>query len=250
MKFGVADYGMFIWDGGLYDIEERLLDLKKLGYNGTERLEAVSPSDALYKAALYRKLGMDFSTCRGPSVQVTTEWTAALGKNYVWLTPGDCSRTVDFKEFCRRSNAMIKACAKWGVTASIHNHMHQRVENQQELEDFLKACPDAGIVFDTGHLSMAGGDPVEIVKKYHQRISVMHLKDVFLTGGVRPDGIKEYRFCELGTGNNGFSNAKVIEMLLKVGWDGWIHIEHDVHLRDPLKDLAVSLKFVKNVIGK
>ena len=250
MKFGVADYGMNVWYGGMYDIEERLLDLKKLGFNGTERLEAVSPSDALYKAALYRKLGMDFSTCRGPSVQITTEWTAALDKKYVWLTPGQNDRDIDFKVFCRRCNAMIKSCARWGVTASIHNHMGQRVENQQELEDFLKACPDAGIVFDTGHLSMAGGDPVEIVKKYHQRISVMHLKDVFLTGGTRPDGIKEYRFCELGAGNNGFSNTKVIEMLLKVGWDGWVHIEHDVHLRDPLKDLAVSLKFVKNVIGK
>jgi sugar phosphate isomerase/epimerase len=97
---------------------------------------------------------------------------------------------------------------------------------------------------------MAGGDPVEIVKKYHKRISVMHLKDVFLPGGIRPDGIKEYRFCELGAGNNGFDNAPVIEMLLKVGWEGWIHIEHDVHLRDPLKDLAVSLNFVKAVIGK
>ena len=250
MKFGVADYGMNVWYGGMYDIEERLLDLKKLGFNGTERLEAVSPSDALYKAALYRKLGMDFSTCRGPSVQVTTEWTAALDKKYVWLNPGQNDRVVDFKEFCRRCNAMSKSCAKWGVTASIHNHMHQRVENQKELEYFLKACPDTGIVFDTGHLSMAGGNPVEIVKKYHKRISVMHLKDVFLTGGIRSDGIKEYRFCELGAGNNGFSNTKVIEMLLKVGWDGWIHIEHDVHLRDPLKDLAVSLKFVKNVIGK
>jgi sugar phosphate isomerase/epimerase len=250
MKFGVADYGMNVWYGGLYDIEERLLDLKKLGFNGTERLEAVSPSDALNKAALYRKLGMDFSTCRGPNVQVTTEWTAGLGKKYVWLTPGQNDRVVDFKEFCRRCNAMIKACARWGITASIHNHMHQRIENQKELEDFLKACPGAGIVFDTGHLSMAGGNPVEIVKKYHQRISVIHLKDVFLTGGTRPDGIKNYRFCELGAGNNGFSNTKVIEMLLKVGWDGWIHIEHDVHLRDPLKDLAVSLKFVKNVTGK
>lgn len=250
MKFGVADYGMNVWYGGMYDIEERLLDLKKLGFNGTERLEAVSPSDAIYKAAMYRKLGMDFSTCRGPNVQVTTEWTAALDKKYVWLTPGQNDRVVDFKEFCRRCNTMSKSCARWGVTASIHNHMHQRVENQQELEDFLKACPDAGIVFDTGHLSMAGGNPVEIVKKYHKRISVMHLKDVILTGGTRPDGIKEYRFCELGAGNNGFSNAKVIEMLLKVGWDGWIHIEHDNHLRDPLKDLAVSLKFIKNVIGK
>lgn len=250
MKIGVADYGMNVWDGGLYDIEDRLLNLKKLGFDGIERLEAVNASDAMCKAALYRKLGMEFTTCRGPSVQISTEWTAALGRNYVWLTPGQGDREVDFKVFCRRSNAMIKACTKWGITASIHNHMGLRVENQRELEDFLKACPDAGIVFDTGHLSMADGDPVEIVRKYHKRISVMHLKDVFLTGKTRPDGIKEYRFCELGAGNNGFGNDKVIEMLLKVGWDGWLHIEHDVHLRDPLKDLAVSLKYIKNVIGK
>ncbi|MHB9139299.1 MAG: hypothetical protein ACYC4Q_07850, partial [Victivallaceae bacterium] len=60
----------------------------------------------------------------------------------------------------------------------------------------------------------------------------------------------EYRFCELSAGNNGFDNSQVIEMLLKVGWEGWIHIEHDNHLRDPLKDLAVSLKFIKDAIGR
>ncbi len=250
MKYGVADYGMNVWYGGLYDIEERLLALKQIGFNGTERLEAVSPSDALQKAALYRRLGMDFSTCRGPGVQSGIEWTAGLGKSYVWLSPGQNDRSVDFKVFCRRCNAMAKSCRRWGIRAAIHNHMHQRVENQQELEDFLNAVPDAGIVFDTGHLSMAGGDPVEIVKKYHARIEVMHLKDVFLTGGTRSDGIQNYRFCELGGGNNGFSNAPVVEMLLKVGWDGWIHIEHDEHLRDPLKDLSKSLKFVKNITGK
>jgi len=250
IRFGVADYGMNVWYGGLYDIEERLLDLKGLGFNGTERLEAASPSDALQKAALYRKLGMDFSTCRGPSVQVSTEWTAALGKTYVWLAPGPSDRAIDFDAYCRRCTAMVKACRRWGVAAAIHNHMHMRVETQQELEDFLKACPDAGIVFDTGHLSMAGGDPVEIVKRHHRRIAAMHLKDVFLTGGTRPDGVKEYRFCELGGGNNGFSNAGVIEMLIKVGWEGWIHIEHDTHLRDPLADLAASLRFVKTVMGR
>ena len=249
IRYGVADYGMNVWYGGLYDIEERLLDLKALGFDGTERLEAVSSSDALQKAALYRKLGMDFSTCRGPNVQVSTEWTAALGKSYVWLAPGQADRAIAFDVYCRRCNAMVKACRRWGITAAIHNHMHMRVETQQELEDFLKACPEAGIVFDTGHLSMAGGDPVEIVKKYHPRIAVMHLKDVFLTGGTRPDGIQEYRFCELGGGNNGFSNAGVMEMLLQVGWEGWIHIEHDVHLRDPLADLATSLKFAQAVMG-
>ena len=250
MKFGVADYGMNVWYGGLYDIEERLLNLKELGFNGTERLEAASEADAIQKAALYRKLGMDFSTCRGPNIQATIQWTAALGKKYTWMTPGQLDRKIDFDLFCRRSNDLVKSCKRYGITAAIHNHMHQRVENQQELEDFLAAVPEAGIVFDTGHLSMAGGNPVEIVKKYHKRICVMHLKDVFLTGETREDGIKDYRFCELGAGNNGFSNAPVIEALLEVGWDGWIHIEHDKHLRDPLVDLKTSIDFVKNVMAK
>ena len=34
MKFGVADYGMNVWDGGCFDIEERLIGLKKIGYDG------------------------------------------------------------------------------------------------------------------------------------------------------------------------------------------------------------------------
>ena len=65
MKYGIADYGMNVWDGGLYDIELRLEELRDIGFNGTERLEAISASDALTKAARYRKMGMDFATCRG-----------------------------------------------------------------------------------------------------------------------------------------------------------------------------------------
>ena len=249
MKFGVADYGMNVWYGGCYDTEERLQDLQAIGFNGTERLEAASAADALQKAALYHKMGMDFSTCRGPNVLANIEWTSALGKKYIWMTPGACDRQMDFDVYCRRANVLAKSCQRWGLTAAIHNHMHQRVENQQELEDFLKAVPDAGIVFDTGHLSMAGGDPVEIVRKYHQRIAVFHLKDVVLTGKTRDDGSKDYRFCELGAGNNGFDNAKVLEAIVETGWDGWIHIEHDQNLRDPLVDLKISRDFMKSVLG-
>lgn len=249
MKIGVADYGMNVWYGDLYDIEERLLDLKTIGLHGTERLEAISPADALQIAGRYRKLGMDFSTCRGPNLQANIAWTAALGKRYIWMTCGDCGRKVDFDVFCRRANALARSCRRWGLIAAIHNHMDQRVESQQELEDFLKAVPDAGIVFDTGHLSMAGGDPVEIVRKYHRRIAVFHLKDVCLTGGKRPDGRENYRFCELGAGNNGFDNTKVLQAIRDVGWDGWLHIEHDQHLRDPLLDLKTSREFILNVLG-
>jgi sugar phosphate isomerase/epimerase len=248
MKYGVADYGMNVWYGGLYDIEERLLALRDIGYNGTERLEATGPSDAIHKAAMYRKLGMDFSTCRGPSMQNGIEWTSALGRSYVWLTVEPNNRDIDFSVYCRRANDMARACARWGIKLAVHNHMHQRVETQKELEDFLKACPDVGIVFDTGHLSCAGGDPAEIARKYHSRICVMHLKDVRLDDPARGlDATRRgYKFCELGAGNNGFSNASVLKALRDARWDGWLHVEHDDHVRDPLVDLKTSLRFIKD----
>ena len=34
MKIGVADYGMFVWEGGLFDYEQRARDLKAIGYDG------------------------------------------------------------------------------------------------------------------------------------------------------------------------------------------------------------------------
>ncbi|MBN2641530.1 MAG: TIM barrel protein [Victivallales bacterium] len=245
MKFGIADYGVNVWDGGLYDIQERLEMLREIGYNGTERLEATGPADAIYKAGIYKRMGMDFSTCRGPSVQNGIEWTAALGKKYVWATVGDISRSVDFDIYCRRVNKMIDVCAKWGVRASVHNHLHQRVEQHHELVDFLEKCPGAGIVFDTGHLSAAGGDPVEIVKKYAHRIDVVHLKDVFVIDDtINAEGYKNTRFCELGAGNNGFDNLKVMAALAEAGYDGWVHIEHDTHLREPLVDLTVSYRYL------
>lgn len=65
MKFGVADYGLNVWHGGLYDLESRLQNLRELGFEGIKRLEANGSGDALGKAALCRRCGMDFATCRG-----------------------------------------------------------------------------------------------------------------------------------------------------------------------------------------
>lgn len=42
MKYGIANYGMNVWYGGCFDAEERLQDLKKIGYEGLERCAATS----------------------------------------------------------------------------------------------------------------------------------------------------------------------------------------------------------------
>ncbi len=251
MKFGVADYGMNVWYGGLYDIEARLCSLKELGYDGIERVEALSASDAMNKATLYRRCGMDFATCRGPNVQANFEWTCGLGKEYVWLTPGGISRDLELDVFFRRSNAMIEAGKRYGLKVALHNHMMQRIENQDELDHFMAACPDAALLLDTGHLSAAGGDVLGTIRKYHDRICAVHLKDVKLTKGRDENGRAiEWSFCELGAGNDGLDNAAVIRELRKSGYDGWVMIEQDAHLGDPLADLKISIDFMRNAASE
>ncbi len=244
MKFGVADYGMNVWDGGCFDIEERLCQLKKIGYEGVERLTAATADEAVYKAARMHKLGMDHATVLGPTVELSIQWAAAFRKGYVWTSVSG----RDFDTFCRQVNLQAEACRRWGIHVALHNHLGSPVESQQQLEDFLARCPECKLILDTAHLAAADGDPVEIVRKYPDRLESIHLKDWFVTN---PDvGLDRWpargRFCELGAGNIGMDNLAVMKALVEAGYDGWILIEQDTHLQDPFKDLAISRKHLSD----
>ena len=43
IKFGVADYGLNVWDGGRYDIQLRLEELKSIGFDGLRDSNATMP---------------------------------------------------------------------------------------------------------------------------------------------------------------------------------------------------------------
>ncbi|MCC6446651.1 MAG: TIM barrel protein [Armatimonadetes bacterium] len=243
MKLGIADYGMNVWEGACYDYEERWLSLKGIGYEGMERLHAVSADDALCRAARMRRVGMGFATCLGPTPELSIQWTAALGKPYVWAQGSG----PDFDIFCRQANIQTAACGRWGIRAALHNHLGSPVESQEELEAFLERCPECALILDTAHLAAAGGDPAEIVRRHPDRLASVHLKDWLVTDASV--GLENWprrgRFCELGAGNIGLDNAAVMRELTRIGYDGWVFVEHDTHLRDPLTDLAISREYLR-----
>ncbi|MCF6175584.1 MAG: sugar phosphate isomerase/epimerase [Victivallaceae bacterium] len=239
MKIGIADYGFNVWDGGLYDIEERLVKLKSRGFQGIERIEAISPSDALHKSLLYRRLGMDFGTCRGPSVQAGIEWTCALGKDYVWLAPGDMTRETPPEIFYRRANIMVATGKKHGLKVGLHNHLRQVVESPAELHAFLKNVPGASSILDTAHLALCGGDPIEFIGKYANRLCAVHFKDAIKseTGHISQP---------LGQGNLGLDHCEIAEALIKSGYDGWIFIEPENPNCNPLDDAGIGLDLLRS----
>ena len=244
IRVGVADYGMNVWDGALYDYELRQMDLKKIGFDGIERLEAQSASDAVHMAARIHAMGMDFATCRGATPETAIQWTAAFGKKYVWPSAKD--KGEDFNTFCRQVNKQVEVCKRWNLKVGLHNHLGSLVETQEQLLAFLDACPECGLILDTGHLAVAeGGDPLYIAENYFDRLVAVHVKEWVSTNPEAEHWYERGYFCELGGGNIPIENEQVVKTLVKKGYDGWVFIEHDTHLRDPLEDLAVSREFLR-----
>lgn len=233
-RIGVADFGMFAWYGGFYDYDERLFSIRKIGYDGLERLYPDSAEDALRKAAQLKKLGMGFATCNAATPENAIKWTAALGGDYVW---GEVYHG-SFADYLRRMEQMGLACRKYGIRVALHNHLGSPVETQEQLETVLEKCPHVDLLLDTGHLAVAGGDVRYIVDTYYDRIAAYHLKS--WQQSATPDAQawqQRGHFCGLEQGDFPIDNKYVFKNALNRGFDGWIFVEQDTHQRDPLLDL-------------
>lgn len=240
---GIADYGMNVYYGELYDYAQRLDAIREIGYEGIERLRATDAADAMGKAVMAARRGMGFATCQATTLEHSIQWTAALGRNYVWCA--DFMGAGDFDNLCQRARYLTEACAAYGISPAIHNHLGSLVETQEQLEEFLARCPGVGLLFDIGHLGAADGNVEEIFDKYYDRIKAIHLKDWKLDPEHPVWKGKGY-FCALGQGELAEQNKYVVQQSVRRGFDGWILVEQDTHLREPLKDLAESRELIRS----
>jgi hypothetical protein len=80
-----------------------------------------------------------------------------------------------------------------GVRLAFHPHADTHVGTQPQVERFLADTdPDwVSLCLDTGHISYYGGDNLELIRRYPERIGYVHLKQVdpAVTRRVAEDGI-------------------------------------------------------------
>lgn len=120
-----------------------------------------------------------------------------------------------------------------GLEPTFHHHACTYVETPAEIDEFL-ARTDVGLTFDSGHLLIGGGDPVEGWRRWGERINHLHLKDartdvldqvVREKAGMR--AVWERRaFVELGAGD--LDVDAFMEAVQDSGFDGWLVVEQDV----------------------
>ena len=144
-----------------------------------------------------------------------------------------------------------------GLKFGVHAHMWTQLENRHEI-DAIMASTDpkhVGFVLDTGHITMAGIDPVELARTLSHRIIEFHLKDTQPEhrGGAkqrreRNDAMKDPIFFELGKGGVDFPAIK--KQLDEIGWRGWLTVELDSSPSRPPKDSArISKNYIESTLG-
>lgn len=67
-----------------------------------------------------------------------------------------------------------------GMKIVYHHHMTTTVQKTDEIDRMLAMTDPkyVSMIYDTGHLTFSGEDPIEILKKHHDRIGHVHLKNV------------------------------------------------------------------------
>lgn len=123
-----------------------------------------------------------------------------------------------------------------GLKTVFHHHCATWVEAPHEVDRLLELTdPElVGLCFDTGHYLFGGGDPVEAVRKYADRIWHVHFKDCHpsVAAQARREGweynhaIGQGLFCELGQGEVDF--PAVLNVLNEINYNGWVVVEQDV----------------------
>ena len=104
--------------------------------------------------------------------------------------------------------------------------MGTRVQTPGEIDRLLEGT-DVALLLDSGHLTAAGGDPVQAARDWRDRVAHVHVKDVRLSvleaTPTWDDAWRRGAFCELGTGDvdlRGFFG--------QLGaYSGWIVVEQD-----------------------
>ncbi len=139
-------------------------------------------------------------------------------------------RTVTPEE-CRRLGKLLteigRRTADLGIPLAYHNHMNTISEHPANLAMVLEASDPqyVKLLLDTAHSVAGGGDPAEAIRKYHDRMIFVHLKDVVNIPLDTPGAKYPFQFVELGRGR--VNLPAVFAALSQVRFRGWAVVELD-----------------------
>lgn len=158
---------------------------------------------------------------------------------------------ADYKRLGQLLTELGKRTADVGIPISYHHHMGSLGEGPQAVRAIMEAADPRFVKFqlDTAHYRQGGGDPVQAIRDYADRLLFLHIKDVESPVPGDPDQGRSYRFVELGRGKVDLKG--VFAALRDVNFSGWAVVELDAvpNGSGTPKDSAIISKTYLKTLG-
>ena len=205
------------------DLDGALAGVKAAGFTEVEAAALPKKSAAEIRAAL-DKAGLRCVSAHHPFADLHSRfeeivtYDKALGVKYIicaspgFATPapagaGSTPRVptlADWQYNAEQFNRMGEQTAASGITFGYHNHTREFVatEGQVPYMQLLKLTDPKKVTMelDCGWAKVAGVDPIELMRDYPHRFSMLHVKDFKLSGTPDPER-HDVKVTELGQGS-------------------------------------------------
>jgi inosose dehydratase len=290
IRFGVSPIAWANDDmpelGGDTPLESILGDIQELGFEGVE-LGGKFPRDAAtlkpllaryrldliggwYSGSLLERSAQDEITAlqphlallkaMGSTVFVFAETSNAIhGRRDRSLRDTPRLDAAEWPRFGRRMTEVADHIQDQGLRFAYHHHLGTVVERPEDLRAFLAYTgPAVGLTLDTGHATLGGIDPVQVIREHPGRIAHVHGKDVRRSvfdavrdaGSSFLDGVLAGMFTVPGDGDLDY--AAIMAALAAMHYQGWIVIEaeQDPALADPRTYARLGLTTLQDLAAE
>ena len=271
--------------GDHLSLDDCLSDCREIGFDGIEKGHKMPDDGAALKAKLgeygLRFVGAWHSTnilvndieTEKAALKAFAEFLKAAGGDHI--NACECSNTVHGNDGVPVNDRPIMSDAQWdrfsegyealsayaaelGVTMGYHHHMGTIIESAADIDRFMQmAGPHTRLLLDTGHAWFGGADPEEIAKRYMDRVTHIHCKNVRpeIAHEVREqnlsflEGVRRGAFTVPGDAEGAIDFAPVLKVAAEHGYSGWVVIEaeQDPAVRNPLEYQSLGLRTLKDI---
>ncbi len=149
------------------------------------------------------------------------------------------SGPAQWRAYAEKLDAFARYTLSQGVRLAYHHHMGAYVETVEDVDRLMSLTgPEVGLLFDSGHITFAGGDAVDTLKRHVARVCHVHCKDVRLKVAREArkqdwsflGSVLEGVFTVPGDGHIDFK--ALLQVLHDHGYRGWLVVEAE---QDPAR---------------
>jgi sugar phosphate isomerase/epimerase len=161
-------------------------------------------------------------------------WARMLGCTHVDTTDGlhapeglSDSEALDSMKRCYEQILEVAAAHEVTINVEPHGYFTTRPETMEKMLSFV-VSPYLRMNMDTGNTFIAGQDPVAFLKRFLNKVSYVHVKDVSeslaraVRGGQTGIAVSQ---CSLGEGVNADNIKECLVILRDAGYQGALSIE-------------------------